>query len=212
MTEYIVSVPSFWLISALAFLGFIVLLLSLWFFAVRNRHAIVYYNETETNKSAVGLCKTMKMYDRVPLWRFNGHIQSIYASQVRKGPTYELRRYVLSSFLLGIDRPRLLATDHSCLESFWTTDMVGTSPSIGSKHPRLPRVLSGTFQGIRWWNWNFMSWRKECMTISNPLALVLSQESRATRAMITSRISSTTVSWAAMMSSHTIGRDVESIL
>jgi hypothetical protein len=96
MSVYIVSETSFWVISALAFVGFAILLVALWFFAVRSRHAIVYYNPTSRNESLVAACATMKVYDRVPLWGFNGHIQSIYASQVRKGPTYPLRRCALA--------------------------------------------------------------------------------------------------------------------
>ena len=84
----------FWTITALVvcfWTGFVLK----WCFAVRSRSAVLYYNPTSRNEDLVALCETMKCYDRVPIWGVNGHVQSIYASQVRKGPTYELQRYGL---------------------------------------------------------------------------------------------------------------------
>lgn len=66
---------------------------------VRARKSSVYFNPTSRNEAIIAECQTMHLYDRVPLWGINGHAQSIYASQVRKGPTYELHRYVIRSFL-----------------------------------------------------------------------------------------------------------------
>lgn len=84
-----------WWVAVLSVLVFSVVLLALWRFAVRTRRSSIYYNPTDLNGALLLHCTTMRQYDRVPLWGFNGHVQSIYASQVRKGPTYPLRRYVI---------------------------------------------------------------------------------------------------------------------
>ena len=89
-----------WTTTALV-VGFWVAFFLRWCFSVRSRNAVLTYNPTPRNAALVDLCPTMKQYDRVPIWGINGHIQSIYASQVRKGPTYELRRYVW--WFLGFD-------------------------------------------------------------------------------------------------------------
>ena len=89
---------SVWSLTALT-LGLIVAALVAYFcLRVRARKSSIYFNPTSRNEAIVTQCATMHLYDRVPLWGINGHVQSIYASQVRKGPTYELRRYVNRSF------------------------------------------------------------------------------------------------------------------
>lgn len=102
---------SVWSLAVLL-LGLTVAVLVAYFcLRVRARKSSIYFNPTSRNEAIVAQCATMHLYDRVPLWGFNGHVQSIYASQVRKGPTYELRRYVNRSFSYAQFERRCLLTE-----------------------------------------------------------------------------------------------------
>lgn len=81
---------------AVILIGFI----AYYFLVVRFCNVQIFFNHTHRNESLLALCKTLKTYDRVPLWGVNGHVQSIYASQIRKGPTYPLRRYASPTLLI----------------------------------------------------------------------------------------------------------------
>ena len=104
--DSIVSLPSYlnmsvWSLLALVLGLTVTSLMAYYCLRVRARKSAIYYNPTSRNEAIVTHCRTMHLYDRVPLWGFNGHVQSIYASQVRKGPTYELRRYVIRSLCIA---------------------------------------------------------------------------------------------------------------
>ena len=58
----------------------------------RHNHTELIYLSTEINEKLLTNCMALRKYSRIPMWALNGHIQTIYASQIRKGPTYPIRR------------------------------------------------------------------------------------------------------------------------
>lgn len=75
----------------------ILLCLLVYVIRFRHNHTELIYLNTEINEKLLTNCMTLRKYSRIPMWALNGHIQTIYASQIRKGPTYPIRREVLSS-------------------------------------------------------------------------------------------------------------------
>lgn len=73
----------------------ILLLLSLlvYYLLGRKDETVITCLPTNRNRALLQECQTVKSYDNIPVWGFNGHIQSYFASQIRKGPTYPFERY-----------------------------------------------------------------------------------------------------------------------
>jgi hypothetical protein len=68
--------------------------LAIWYFIDRTDHTVLTFLPTTHNKAILEECTTIKLYDNIPIWGFNGHVQSYFASQIRKGPSYPFRRFV----------------------------------------------------------------------------------------------------------------------
>jgi len=78
-----------YLAAAVLLIGFLLL----WIIK-RSEVTSLQYIENETNAALLNECKVLHSYDNIPLWGINGHFQSYYASQIRKGPKLPLKRYL----------------------------------------------------------------------------------------------------------------------
>lgn len=82
-----INISSNFVIILIALVGFVIYLIKF-----RNNETELSYHKTEINEKILKDCHTLRKYSQIPIWGVNGHIQTIYASQIRKGPTYPFKR------------------------------------------------------------------------------------------------------------------------
>lgn len=82
----------FYFFSNLIIILSILIGLIIYLLKFRNNTTELLYQKTEINEKILEDCDILKKYSKIPIWGINGHIQTIYASQIRKGPTYPFKR------------------------------------------------------------------------------------------------------------------------
>ncbi|XP_049849295.1 monoacylglycerol lipase ABHD2 [Schistocerca gregaria] len=63
----------------------------------REEEVKIMCSDTKFNKFILENCPSLKIYDRIPIWGLNGHLQTCYASAIRKGPTHLWKRECLEN-------------------------------------------------------------------------------------------------------------------
>lgn len=119
----------------------LILALALWYFFDRKDHTVLTFVPTESNRAILDQCKTVKLYDNIPIWGFNGHVQSYFASQIRKGPTYPFRR---CAFLVFLDLHFLRSTYFPVLQSTCCPLFIASRSQIVAQRRSLVLFLSAT--------------------------------------------------------------------
>jgi len=59
---------------------------------IKRFKPVVYYHNTKRNHYLIQKTTHLQQYTDIPLWGLNGHLQSLYASQFRKGPPHQRNR------------------------------------------------------------------------------------------------------------------------
>jgi hypothetical protein len=70
-----------------------VIALVLWWRSRRTDRVVLVHQETELTKKILEGCPSIHVYKNMPIWGLSGNLQSIYASQIRKGPTPKMERH-----------------------------------------------------------------------------------------------------------------------
>jgi predicted alpha/beta-fold hydrolase len=70
-----------------------VIALVLWWRSRRTDRVVLVHQETELTKKILEGCPNIHVYKNMPIWGLSGNLQSIYASQIRKGPTPKMERH-----------------------------------------------------------------------------------------------------------------------